>query len=313
MEITVRFPFFQFSKNCLVSTISKRDQTLLSIHNSFAYQIPDLYGVYIAFDDDTFSGIYRDSSSPFGITIGAQDVQTGFIYQDLQLNSKGDSRNLSAVVRELDDYKSTTSDFFIDAKAKGSICFGSVYPLLGESDFALGVTISIPLYMNASNSSTFVGVAGVDLKLDSFSDSLGQIQIDSISSKIVFVMESSGILAISTDDVIYQLIGGEAATMEANASSSSTVADTATFLLNKYESISSIPDSFQQVKRPYDDAVTFTYTLTDAQSGLNWITVFTFPYDEVYKSISYISDLSLLLLIIFLMVNFICWTFSELG
>jgi hypothetical protein len=288
------------------TTIFARDELLMNMYDAFTSVEGNaftIYGIYVAFEDGTFTSVYQCSDCIFGISVGAKDSLTDNVYSDYQVTADFTHRNLSDSFYTLEGYDFYNTDWYLGAQG-GNVYWGDVYLLEGEDDRIVGASVSIPLYENVT-SKKFVGAVGVDVKYDSLNTRLAEYSINGIDSKTVFIVQrSDGTLISASEGDIYQIIAQSSATLNASDSSVDSISGAGKFLIDQYGSYESATESVAQVERPFDDDITFWQRLTvNNFNGLDWVVVYAFPYTDMYGSTVDTADLTLLLAVLFSIVR----------
>ena len=171
----------------------------------------------------------------------------------------------------------------------------------------LSVPVNYPLY---DRDDELLAVLSVDLLLTGISDFLRNFQL-SPSAKI-FILEPNGsIVASSSKEPPYKMVGGEAQRLDAAESNDLLIKATADYLTTKFESLESIDES-RQLKLPLAEKSHFAQiTPWKDKFGLDWLIVVVMPESDFIAEIERNTRTTIFLCLISLIVAILMGTLTS--
>jgi hypothetical protein len=288
VDIIAKFGFLPNNDNLGAS--EKRDQFLSILLGSSKTSYDFIDGIYLNFDSGPFTSAIKSESY---ILIGAVDKTSGMIYQEYQIDSNY-SRNISQLISKDEDAFIDTSKKICIANNEINVLPVSTSSFTGRDQRTLTFTKCFPAN----------GSISIDISLDLLSDLLNPSTKSSSSSFISWIMENDLTLVASSKGDLFELIGSDSVSLRSTLSADGTISGTSSYLDNKYNSSFQEFEKLTFIERAYNDPITFVQSIKFPFNSRSWIFVDTFPVDLVYEKISYAADLTILILVFLLSVNF---------
>lgn len=210
-------------------------------------------------------------------------------------NKKGDRAKKIATY---DNFQPKREAWYIDALKAGKPTGTRIYNWDGNSEF-ISIAGSRPIY---NSKGKIVGALGVDLLLTKISDFLREIII-SPSGK-VFLLDRDGlIVASSSVEPSFVIVGGEAKRLNATNSSDPLIQATAKYLLQRFNNFKAIKEN-QQVDFKIDgDRNLVRVSPWQDKYGLDWLVVVVVPEKDFMAQIDANTNLTIILCSLALLVS----------
>jgi signal transduction histidine kinase/CheY-like chemotaxis protein len=215
-----------------------------------------------------FTGIGHDENK--NLTLDLTELSDVGIYNEYHFDAKGNPAELIGT----DSYNHLADEWYTAAVNKGSPLWSRIYPW--ESPPAIAISASHPVYDETGNP---IGVLGIDLLLDSFSQFLDQIDIT--PSGELFVLERNGLLVAASDADAIDFSGpSDPHRIVAGKSSNVLVSQISRYLETAFQALDTLQTE-QQLKVSVDGKRHFVrVTPWQDELGLDWLIVTAVPESD---------------------------------
>ncbi|MCU0534852.1 MAG: ATP-binding protein [Hydrococcus sp. Prado102] len=210
-------------------------------------------------------------------------------------NNRGDRTKKIATY---DNFQPNREAWYIDALKVGKPTWTRIYNWDGTPEF-ISIAGSRPIY---DKQGKIVGVLGVDLLLTNISDFLRQLTI-SPSGK-VFILDRDGlIVASSSSESPFIMVGNEAKRLNATNSSDPLIQATTKYLIQKFKNFKAITESQQVDFKINGDRNLVRVSPWQDKYGLDWLVVVVVPEKDFMAQIDANTDFTIILCSIALLAS----------